>query len=172
MSAAAVTIEFATVGDAYRISALSHRYVEHGLRRRYTPAVIRQMLRNRSKNLVVARLDGALIGFGIMTYRRDSANLDLLAVRKPHRRRGVARQIVDWLEKVACTAGIANIFVQVRSSNSGAIRCYETLGYQAIAEIAGYYQGREAAVILCKGIRPMTAAQQTAGIRAAGRIVC
>ena len=109
--------------------------VEHGLRRRYTPAVIRQLLRHRSKNLVVARLDGALIGFGIMTYRRDSANLDLLAVRKPHRRRGVARQIVDWLEKVACTAGIANIF-------------------------------------LCKGIRPMTAALQTAGIRAAGRIVC
>ena len=137
MSAAGVTIEFASAGDAHRISALSHRYVEYGLRRRYTPAVIRQLLRHRSKNVVVARLDGALIGFGIMTYRRDSANLDLLAVRKPYRRRGVGRQIVDWLEKVARTAGIANVFVQVRNSNSGAIRCYQTLGYQAITEVDG-----------------------------------
>lgn len=172
MSAAGVTIEFASAGDAHRISALSHRYVEYGLRRRYTPAVIRQLLRHRSKNVVVARRDGALIGFGIMTYRRDSANLDLLAVRKPYRRRGVGRQIVDWLEKVARTAGIANVFVQVRNSNSGAIRCYQTLGYQAITEVDGYYQGREPAVILCKGIRPMTATLLTARIRAAGRIVC
>ena len=172
MTAAGVAIEFATAGDAHRISALSHRYVEHGLRRRYTPEVIRQLLRHRSKNVVVARLDGALIGFGIMTYRHDSANLDLLAVREPYRRRGVGRQIVDWLEKVACTAGITNVFVQVRNSNSGAIRCYQKLGYQSIAEVAGYYQGREAAAIMCKGIRPMTTALLTARMQAAGRIVC
>jgi len=169
--AACTRIEFAVAGDVHEISALSRRYIEQGLRRRYTPPVIRELLWHRSKNVVVARKDHALVGFGIMTYRRDSANLDLLAVRKPQRQRGVGTQILRWLEKVADTAGIANIFVQVRKSNCGAIRFYEKLGYQAVAEIAGYYQGREAAVILCRGLRPMTGPRQAAEIRIGGRIL-
>jgi len=171
MLATCATIEFASTRDVHEISALSRRYVEYGLRRRYTPAVIRDALRNRAKNVVVARKDGALIGFGIMTYRQDSANLDLLAVRKRYRQRGVGTQILLWLEKVAGTAGIANIFVQVRKPNSGAIRFYEKLGYQTVAEAAGYYQGREAAVILCKALRPMTGAARAAEIRLGDRIL-
>ena len=171
MLAAGTRIEFATAGDVHEISTLSHRYIEYGLRRRYTPAVLRELLRHPSKNLVVARKDRALVGFGIMTYRRDSANLDLLAVRKPLRQRGIGTQIVQWLEKVADTAGISNVFVQVRESNGGAIRFYEKLGYQAVSEAAGYYQGRESAVILCKGIRPMTSGMCSGKIRVAGRIL-
>lgn len=171
MLAACTTIEFAAAGDAHQISTLSHRYIEYGLRRRYTPAVIRGLLWHRAKNVVVARKDGALVGFGIMTYRRDFANLDLLAVRKPHRQRGVGMQIVEWLEKVADTAGIMNVFVQVRESNNGAVRFYQRLGYQAVAEAAGYYQGRENAVILCKGIHPMAGRPQIPEIRIAGRVI-
>lgn len=169
MLAACTKIEFATVRDAREISALSRRYIEHGLRWHYTPPVIRDLLQHRSKNVVVARREHSLVGFGIMTYRRDTANLDLLAVRKPQRQRGVGRQILHWLEKVADTAGIANIFVQVRLSNTVAIRFYEKLGYQAIAEIPGYYQGREAAAILCKGLQPMTGALQATRIRIGDR---
>ena len=171
MLAACTKIEFATARDVHEISALSRRYIEHGLHRRYTPPVIRELLRHRSKNVVVARRERVLVGFGIMTYRRDTANLDLLAVRKPHRQHGVGTQILHWLEKVADTAGIVNIFVQVRLSNSGAIRFYEKLGYLAVAEIPGYYQGREAAAILCKGLQPMTGVLQTHQIRVGGRIL-
>ncbi len=92
-------------------------------------------------------------------------------MRKPHRQRGVGTRILQWLEKVADTAGIVNVFVQVRESNNGAIRFYERQGYHAVAEAAGYYQGRESAVILCKGMRPMAGTPQIPGIRIAGRIL-
>jgi len=148
-------IELAKAADAAGISRLSRHCIEQGLRPRYTPALVRKLMRGNSKNVVVARKDNVFLGFGIMTYGRDSANLDLLAVRKPFRHRGVGRQILLWLEKVARTAGIVNIFVQVRSTNVGAIRFYERLGFQVIDRVVGYYQGRESAAILCKGIRPM-----------------
>jgi ribosomal-protein-alanine N-acetyltransferase len=148
-------IEFATVSDAAEISELSHKYIEYNLRRVYTPARVRGSIRSTSKNVVVARKDGALLGFAIMAYCRVSANLDLLAVKKSYRRRGVASQLVQWLEKVALTAGIANVFVQVRATNPGAVRFYQRLGYQVVDEADRYYQGRESAVIMCKGIRQM-----------------
>lgn len=148
-------IELARAADAAQISRLSRRCIEQGLRPRYTPARLRELMRDKARNVVVARKDRILLGFGIMTYGRDSANLDLLAVKKPYRQRGVGRQILSWLEKVARTAGIANVFVQVRSNNAAAIRFYERLGFQVVEQVAGYYQGRESAAILCKGIRPM-----------------
>ena len=122
MLAICTDIEFATVSDAVEISELSRKYIEYDLRRVYTPSRIRYLMRNTSKNVVVARNERDLVGFGIMSYREDSANLDLLAVKKLYRRRGVGTQVVQWLEKVARTAGIMNIFVQVRKTNVSAIR--------------------------------------------------
>lgn len=162
-------IEFATAADAAEISRLSRRCVEQGLRPRYTPALVRKLIRGKSKNVVVARKNRVLFGFGIMTYGRDSANLDLLAVKKPYRRRGVGRQILLWLEKVARTAGIANVFVQVRATNTAAIRFYERLGFQIVEQVPGYYQGRETAAILCKGIGPLTGLARGSNLTAGGR---
>ncbi len=48
-------IEFATVSDAVEISELSRKYIEYDLRRVYTPSRIRYLMRNTSKNVVVAR---------------------------------------------------------------------------------------------------------------------
>lgn len=155
MVATFTNIDFATGSDAIEIGELSRKYIEYNLCWKYNPSRIRELIRNRSKNVVVAREDRSLAGFGIMTYQEDSANLDLLAVKSQYRRRGVGRQIVLWLEKVAQTAGIMNIFVQVRKTNCGAIRFYEKLGFHIIREAAGYYQGRESAVIMCKGVRQM-----------------
>ncbi len=155
MVATRTIVEFASVSDAAEIAGLSRRHIEYGLRWRYVPAMIREAIRSKTKNVVVAREGDSLAGFGIMTYGQDSANLDLLAVKRPYRRSGVARQIVQWLEKVAHTAGILHIFVQVRKSNHAAIGFYRKLGFQVVEELSGYYQGRESALVMCKGIRQL-----------------
>ena len=151
------TIEFAKASDAREISVLSRDHIEYGLSRRYTPERIRRLLESKSKNIVVARNNETLLGFGIMTYRDDEANLDLLAVKQNYRRMGVARNIVEWLLEVAIVAGIHSVYVQVRKLNISAVEFYHNLGFQKIDEVAGYYQGKEAAVIFCKTLRPVFA---------------
>jgi ribosomal-protein-alanine N-acetyltransferase len=90
-----------------------------------------------------------------MTYRDESANLDLLAVKRRCRRRGVARRIVTWLIEVAHSAGAHSVYVQVRKLNHGAIGFYKELGFHQIEELPGYYGGEETGVIFCKSLRPI-----------------
>ena len=84
-----MVVEFAKASDAVEIGNLSQHYVEHGLGWRYTPSRIKKLISNKSKNVVVARNDDELVGFGIMTYERDQANLDLLGVKVSYRRQGI-----------------------------------------------------------------------------------
>jgi len=148
-------VEIATVSDVIVIGNLSRKYVEHDLRWQYTPEAIKKLIKSKIKNVVVARKGNKLVGFGIMTYEEEQANLDLLAVKLIYRRRGIGKHIVKWLEEVAGAAGIFNIYVQVRKINGGAIKFYKKLGFQIIDEKSGYYQGQETGVIMCKCIRQM-----------------
>lgn len=146
-------IELACVADAIAIAELSRDYIEYDLDWDYTPERIARIIQHQDKNAVVAREENLIQGFGIMTYRDTRANLDLLAVRLRYRYQGIGRQIVAWLEKVAMTAGIYRIQVQVRETNTGAIRFYEKLGYRYVTEQRGYYQGRENAIIMENDLR-------------------
>lgn len=148
-------IEFASLADAQEIGELSRKYIEYDLGWAYTPEKIMHLIRHEAKNVVVARENRQLVGFGVMTYHEEQANLDLLAVKLRYRYQGIGRQIVQWLEQVALTAGIATVYVQVRQLNAGAIKFYEKLGYQTIGEQHGYYRGRENAVIMSRGLRKL-----------------
>ncbi len=149
------TVEFAKVSDVTEIGDLSRKYIEHDLGWKYTPEKLKRIIKNRTINVVVARKGNKLVGFGIMTYHEEHANLDLLAVKMKYRHRGKGKQIVKWLEEVALTAGIFIIFVQVRKINNGAINFYKKLGYEIIDEKSGYYRGQETGVIMSKNIRQM-----------------
>ena len=145
-------IEFAKFTDVVEISNLSKKYIEHDLLQRYTPEHLKKVMNKNNKNVVVARISNKLVGFGVMTYHDDRANLDLLAVKLLYRRRGIGRKIVYWLEEVALTAGIFYIFVQARKINHGAIKFYNKLGFELFEEKSGYYQGKETGVLMSKYI--------------------
>lgn len=155
MSENRTTVEFAKVSDVIEIGNLSKKYIEHNLGWKYTPEKLKKLIKNKTKNVVVARKGNKLVGFGIMTYHEEQANLDLLAVKMIYRRRGIGKQIVKWLEEVALTAGIFNIFVQARKINNGAVKFYKKLGFEIIDEKSGYYRGHETGVIMSKNIRKM-----------------
>ena len=149
------SLEIAMTSDAVEIALLSKNDIEHGLGWKYTPERVVRIIRDSSKNVVVARVESKLAGFGIMTYYNEQANLDLLAVKHSYRRMKIGSQIVQWLEKVAQTAGAYNVYVQVRSSNTEAIKFYQHLGFQLLDEHRGFYKGVEAGVIMAKNLRPM-----------------
>jgi len=148
-------IEFARLSDAVEISHLSRDEIEYGVGWRYTPPQIVRIIQNKSKNIIVARVDGNLAGFGVMTYSENHANLDLLAVKKEFRRRKIATQTVLWLEKVATTAGVFNVFVQLRENNSEAFELYTNLGYEKLDALPDFYSGIENGVVMAKSLRTM-----------------
>jgi [ribosomal protein S18]-alanine N-acetyltransferase len=144
-------IQLAVQSDAPAIAALSRDCIERGLPRwSWTPERVLHCIHDRSTNVAIIRQNGILAGFAIMKYGEEEAQLFLFGVRPTHRRRGFGTALLSWLEATARTAGISAIWLQVRSTNSGAIAFYRSVGYKAMALNAGYYQGVEDALFMAK----------------------
>lgn len=132
---------------------MSRQLVEAGLRPSWSPSRITWHIRNPDSVVLTARYAGTAVGFAIMRYGDDIAHLNLLAVDLTHRRRGVARRLMTWLEGTALTAGAFIIGLELRAENQAAFAFYAALGYQESGRVSGYYQGIEHAIRMTRDVR-------------------
>ena len=146
-------LEPARVADAARLAAMSHRLIESGLRPAWGAQRIGWHVRHPESVVLTARSDRTIAGFAVMRYGDDAAHLNLLAVDPAHRRRGIARRLVTWLEETALTAGTFVIGLELRAQNQEAQDFYRALGYREIGRVPGYYQGVEAAIRMERDVR-------------------
>src|SRR5262245_13598566 len=93
-----VAIRLARRADAAQIAAMSRDEIERGLPWSWTEARVERAILDPDTNVAVAGDSGALVAFGIMSYRDATAHLLLFSVRKSHRRQGVGSVILRWLE--------------------------------------------------------------------------
>lgn len=96
-------------------------------------------------------LAGELIGYGILSAGAREAHILNICVREEFRCRGVGRRLLEHLMALAREEGMSEVFLEVRPSNTAAIRLYQSLGFRQIGMRRGYYQasgGREDAVVL------------------------
>jgi [ribosomal protein S18]-alanine N-acetyltransferase len=150
IASAKMHIRFATFLDVQAIAALSRTEIEYGLAWSWTPDRVGQAIRDPYTNVIVATdPDSAQLpikGFGIMSYRDETAHLKLLDVAPHARRRGTGRAMLVWLEKVAQTAGITTLSLEARQNNLAAIAMYRCHGYLQVRTIAGMYQGLDTGI--------------------------
>ena len=146
-------LEPARLTDAAQLAAMSRELIEAGLRPSWGASRIGWHVRDPDSVVLVARLGLALAGFAIMRYADDAAHLNLLAVAATHRRQGIGRRLLFWLEETALTAGTYVVGLELRAGNEAARAFYQALGYQELARIPGYYQGVEAAIRMRRDVR-------------------
>ena len=140
----------AHISEARAIASMSRLLVEHGLNWRWTPARVRQSIKDKETIVLVASIDGRLSGFAIMKFRDADSHLFLLAVAAKMQRTGIGNALLAWLEKSCRTAGMRHIRVEVRANNHTARNFYARSGYRFIGQVAGYYDKREPAVVMVK----------------------
>ncbi|MBN1239249.1 MAG: ribosomal protein S18-alanine N-acetyltransferase [Gammaproteobacteria bacterium] len=143
-----VRLGLARRDDAAEIADMSRIMIEHGLPWTWDERRVRRCIGHRESAVLVARDRRRLAGFAIMEYLDVDAHLNLLAVRPGYRLHGVGRQLLDWLESSARTAGIFLVRLEVRAGNDAAVRFYRRLGYREAGKRKGYYSGREDALIM------------------------
>src|SRR5262249_27986008 len=149
----AYRLEPARNGDAALLAAMSQALIEQGLKPAWGAARIRWHVRDADSVVLTARLGPTIAGFAIMRYGDDVAHLNLLGVATAHRRRGLARALLQWLEETALTAGTFVIGLELREGNAPARAFYRALGYRELGQIAGYYQGVESAIRMTRDVR-------------------
>ena len=140
----------ARLADAVKIAELSRDEIESGLGWSWTVERVARSIKRHNTRVLKAMVNRRFAGFGIMSMTPQKANLNLLAISPEFRRLGIATMLVEALEEEASHFRIADFYVQVRETNTLALRFYEKHGYEMIDRNAQYYQDREAAVILYK----------------------
>ena len=148
-----MTVRLARRADAACIAAMSRDEIEQGLGWSWNEARVGAAIRNVNTNVAVIGETDALLAFGIMVYREESAHLLLFGVHREHRRQGLGGTLLRWLEQVAMDAGIRRIGIECRRDNAPARHFYAECGYHELAIDKGYYRGVIDAIRLEKQLR-------------------
>jgi len=149
-------LELARTRDSQRLAEMSRDLIEQGLGWSWTPARIRQKILCPHNIVLVARVQNEIAGFAIMHVGMEEARLNLLAVLPAHRRKGIGRRLVQWLEESALVAGVSVVYLEVRAGAGGAQHFYAKLGYVRVQRVRDYYAGREAALRMARDLWEQT----------------
>ena len=109
---------------------------------------VRSELTNKLALWLVAMENGEVVGYvGSQTVLQE-ADMMNIAVADTHRRRGIAKMLVEELIR---QLDAYQLSLEVRASNAPAIALYETLGFHQVGLRRNYYRNpKEDALILRK----------------------
>jgi ribosomal-protein-alanine N-acetyltransferase len=97
-----------------------------------------------------------------MSVGAGEAHVLNLCISEVHRCQGVGKRLLTYLIDRGAATGMSEVFLEVRPSNTSAIRLYLSVGFEQVGMRRGYYQavgGREDAAVLKLTLRPRRASR-------------
>jgi ribosomal-protein-alanine acetyltransferase len=129
--AAIAAIERACFSDPWTVSGIAET-IQYGTARAFVAVDS-----DRVAGYVMARISG------------EEAEILNLAVLPEDRRRGLARQLLTAELAALGESRVAEVYLEVRQSNDGAIALYRGFGFQSVGLRSDYYRNpREDALVL------------------------
>lgn len=99
----------------------------------------------------IAECGGEIAGYCVVAIAAGEAHLLNMSVAAPWQRRGIGREVLGFVLRLARETGAVRILLEVRPSNEAARSLYAAAGFTAIAKRRDYYPsdaGREDAIVL------------------------
>jgi ribosomal-protein-alanine N-acetyltransferase len=133
------------------------RQVLHIERRSFTipwsDATFRGLLRRQSTAMLVAERAGRVVGYAVLWFAADEAELGDMAVLPEARRRGLGRWLLDAALAEAARRGAKRVYLEVRESNGTARSLYEKAGFEASGVRPDYYsEPKEDAILMTRSL--------------------
>ena len=98
---------------------------------------------------LVARVDGAVVGYAGLMVVLDEAHVTNIAVDPAWRRHGIAIRLLVTLARVAVERGAAHLTLEVRVGNVGAQELYRRFGFAPAGVRKNYYaESNEDALVM------------------------
>jgi ribosomal-protein-alanine N-acetyltransferase len=97
-------------------------------------------LENPSSACMVVEDETVLAGYLCASTVLDETDLQVIAVEPKLRRNGLARLLLLALLRHARSLDVQKIHLEVRRSNTAALKLYESLGFSEVGVRKGYYQ--------------------------------
>lgn len=107
---------------------------------------------NPAYEMLVAEEDGEILGYGCTCTTLDTCDLENVLVAEEYRRGGVGRAVLNALLDNAKERGAVKVFLEVRVSNSAALRLYLSCGFVGVHARTRYYSDGEDCLVMVKEI--------------------
>jgi len=105
-----------------------------------TEESIFSFIKNPTFSIDVVEEDGNVKGHCIYFFVPGNAEIISVAVSEEDRRHGYGRELVEHVIAEAKNKGLDKVFLEVRSSNVGAIALYTFVGFQQVGERKNLYE--------------------------------
>jgi ribosomal-protein-alanine N-acetyltransferase len=135
-----VAIEDASIQNLDRLYEIERECFE---REAFTKQQIAHLLTDYNSLGLVAKVNGEIVGFvmGMVYIERRSLTGHILTidVSPMYRRKGVAQNLLQEIEKIFKGKGVRACHLEVRENNAAALSLYQKLGYKKVARLKNYY---------------------------------
>ncbi|NOY40201.1 MAG: ribosomal protein S18-alanine N-acetyltransferase [Nitrospirae bacterium] len=130
-----ITISEMTTSDIPEVTAIENESFSTP----WSAASFFSEINNPASICRVALAGDSLIGYICASCILDEGHILNLAVRTDYRRKGTGKMLALSILKELYARGCKRIFLEVRASNTAAIRLYESIGFRTLGLRRGYY---------------------------------
>ena len=107
--------------------------------------VLKNFQLGKRSEIIVAEINSIIVGYIILYDNEDTIDILKIAVKFKMKRKGIGRILLDFVKKEYAK----NIFLEVRESNTIAIKFYENCNFKKISTRKNYYRDKnENAIIM------------------------
>ncbi len=103
--------------------------------------------------MLVAEEDGEIIGYGCTCTSCESCDLENMLVAEGYRRCGIGSAVLSGLIDDAQSRGAEKMFLEVRVSNSAALKLYLSFGFNGVYARTRYYSDGEDCLVMSKALK-------------------
>lgn len=115
----------------------------------WSETLIRSGIGSKLDTYFVCEDQSGILGYCVLRLLGDEGEIQRIAVCPQHRRLGIARKLMDSMVALARRRSIRAVALEVRESNEGARRLYDSYGFKQEAVRRGYYHNpSEDAIIM------------------------
>ncbi|MGM9874091.1 MAG: ribosomal protein S18-alanine N-acetyltransferase [Bacilli bacterium] len=94
-----------------------------------------------------------IVGYAIYYVTFSSASIAKIAIKKEYRHNGLAKSLMEEIEKDCYVKKVMNLTLEVRISNVSAINLYKKCGFQEVVIKPHYYSDGEDAIYMIKEVK-------------------
>jgi ribosomal-protein-alanine N-acetyltransferase len=153
-----VAIEATAFRDPPRDAAQSGARFREELARPWARCWVARLLGREADRQV-----GRPVAYLLFWHVVDEIHVLDIAVYPAHRRRGIARALMDRLLSYAGEHAVRLVLLEVRRSNAAAIHLYKSLGFSIETERKRYYPNGEDALEMALRLPPVTPRREDGG---------
>ncbi|MBR1775639.1 ribosomal protein S18-alanine N-acetyltransferase [bacterium] len=99
-----------------------------------------EMSNNLARYYAVKTLNGELVGYAGTWHIIDEGHITTIAVKNDYLRNHIGEAIIHSIIEDCYKDGVKYLTLEVRVSNTPAIKLYEKYGFQSLGTRKGYYQ--------------------------------